>query len=255
MKQQLRQNRAMVILVFLCYCIIPHLVLCVPNFDPSQELWVAGKIEPLNAVLFFLEVSSLVSFMGGTLAFWHFLCGGTFSPLLILEAAVCLVTLLPRMPLANWLPLIWGLVFFAIMECFTLLNRAPFSHPFLADLQTNRKYLGWVCYLSTGMQLVCLANLPILGGLYTVPVLILALFLGILPYFQAVEAPMTSGGLAGTGLLAVLALLMTWYWYQYGGGPSAQLMPLVIIPGLILLFLGQGICHLLRRSSHRPKLL
>ncbi len=246
MLNRIKKEIPMLVLVVLSYCIIPNIVLSIPGFDRSENIWIINWVEPFNGVLYFLLVSSMVSFVGGTLAFGHFLNGADFSPSLVFVAAVGVATLFPRMPLQNWIALSFGVVFFAIMECFTLLNRvSPNSHPLMQDLKANRCFLGWLCYLSIGMQLVCHVNATFLVGFHPIPVLILAFCIGILPFFQMIEGPLTLGGLLAVIVMGMVSLLFAWYQCSY---PSSTLFLITMIVGYFFLLLVEAGLFLVRKG-------
>lgn len=244
MLSRIKKELPFVILVLLCYFVIPHIALSVPGFDRGAAIWTVHWIEPFNSVLYFFLVSCQISFVGGTFALAHFLLGADFSPLLIAEAALGVATLFPRMPLPNWIALAFGVVFFALMECFTLLNRITSgAHPLLRELQANRCFLGWLFYLSIGMQLVCHVKITFLMGFFPIPVLILAFGIGILPFFQGIEGPLTRGGVLGIIVMGAVSVLFAWYQKSYASG---ILFLLTMISGYCLLATGEIGLYLVR---------
>lgn len=210
MKQQFKNHCAMTILVGLCYFFVPHIALFFTDFGDTAYAWT-WSTDPLSGTLYLLFVILPILFIGGTLGIGHFLMNGEFSPSLILEAAVGIATLFPRLPFENWMPLWLGVLFFGIMESFALIKRIhPHSHPLLLGIAKNHRFLAWLFWLSVGFMLV--SKVCVAFGIHpmTPSILAIGFFIGgVLPWLQLLEAPLTWGGLLGVISIGILSLLLS----------------------------------------------
>ena len=212
MQRQFRNHWAMTVLVGLCYFLVPHLAIFFMDFGDTAYAW-AWSTEPLSGTLYLLFVILPILLIGGTLGIGHFLMDGDFSPALILEAAVGIATLFPRLPFENWMLLWLGVLFFGTMESFTLIKRIhPNSHPLLLGIAENRRFLAWLFWLSVGLMLV--SRVCVDFGIHpmTISILAIGFFIGVvLPWLQLLEAPLTFGGLLGIISIGTLSLLLSFF--------------------------------------------
>lgn len=154
MKKTIRKNLPYIIALFVFYFLIPHIVMSLPGFssmDPKTWTGLEGFALPR---IYWYCVWIGVPLSGGVIALVHVLRGGKFSPILVIEAALAMVTYLFRIEARHVLILSVSVLIILLLESFALLE--PWENPasggkrhwLLTGAAANRKQLALLCFCS-----------------------------------------------------------------------------------------------------------
>lgn len=205
MDWSIKKNRRYMIALLIFFFAVPHIIMSLPGFSElTPESW--NTKATINRYWYSVWVA--VPFSGGIISLLHVLRRDQFCPILVIEAALAMLTYLPRIDVRFVLILSLSVLIILLMESFALLKHFDRTEPagaklgFLAGVVSNRQLLALFCFCSVIVP--CIFQIPLVQ--MAVPRVVMVL--PILQSKRLKEAPLTMGGVVTILLFFVISVLL-----------------------------------------------
>lgn len=206
------------LMLFVFFCLIPHIVMSLPNFRQGIDYDTRTmEIGYTISRIYFWCVWILMPLAGGAIALWQVRKEGKFSPVLVLEAAVAMLTFLPRTDPGHVPALSVSVLIILIIECFPLLQRfeaGKTGNRFLRGMAQYWDYYALIFFWTVGILVIMQ-----IGGYYlslwheriAAPFVLfhIPFTMYIVAGFRPEGTKPTAGGVAGILLLMLLSCFLS----------------------------------------------